>query len=42
VPKSEQGRTIESVFSERAKEQQIRKPEFVKQISAEQKKTPTN
>ena len=28
---------LESVFSERAKEQQIRKPEFVKQISAEQK-----
>jgi DNA modification methylase len=28
---------LESVFSERAKEQQVRKPEFVKQISAEQK-----
>ncbi len=28
---------LESVFSERAKEQQIRKPESVKQISAEQK-----
>ena len=28
---------LESVFSERAKEKQIRKPEFVKQISAEQK-----
>jgi hypothetical protein len=28
---------LESVFSDRAKEQQIRKPESVKQISAEQK-----
>ena len=28
---------LEGVFSDRAKEQQIRKPESVKQISAEQK-----